>query len=386
VQIGTRPLAPRSSRPSPRSAPAPVDDEDCEDSLMMFKRGNKSMVGVDIGSSSVKAVELQGKNGDFQLLSLGYEGLPADSVVDGQIMELNAVSSAIGNIFNEHKIKTTKVVAGVNGHSVIVKNIVLPQMTDDELQESFAWHAEEHIPFDISDVNLDYHVTGSTPDAIHVLLAACKRDKVANLKQTIQLAGKQPVVIDVDAFALQNCYELNYDPQPDQIAALLNIGASTTNINILNGARSVFTRDATFGGNQYTSLLQKELGLTFDQAERVKRGMPLPDGIEAREIEPILDTVSDILALEIQKTMDFYRATVEEGESAVQQILVSGGGSKLKGLVDFLSKRFEVPVEMFDPFRKIRIDARGFDPEYMREIVPEMAIAVGLALRGVDAR
>jgi len=269
---------------------------------------------------------------------------------------------------------------------VIVKNIVLPQMTQDELQESFAWHAEEHIPFDISDVNLDYHVTDSTPDAIHVLMAACKRDKVANLKQTIQLAGKQPAVIDVDAFALQNCYELNYDPQPGRIVALLNIGASTTNINILNGARSVFTRDATFGGNQYTSLLQKEVALTFDQAERVKRGMPLPDDVEHREIEPILDTVSDILALEIQKTMDFYRATVEDGDSAVQQILVSGGGSKLKGLVEFLSKRFEIPVEMFDPFRKIRVDSRGFDPEYMREIVPEMAIAVGLALRGVDAR
>jgi len=352
----------------------------------MLKRGKTSMVGVDIGSSSVKAVELQGKGSDLQLLNLGFETLQADSVVDGQIMELNAVSNAISSIFNEHKIKTTKVAAGVNGHSVIVKNIVLPQMTEDELQESFAWHAEEHIPFDISDVNLDYHVMNRSDDAIHVLLAACKRDKVANLKQAIQLAGKQPSIVDVDAFALQNCYELNYDPQAGHVVALLNIGASTTNINILNGVRSVFTRDATFGGNQYTSLLQKELGLTFDQAEAVKRGMPMPEGIEQRDISPILDTVSDILALEIQKTMDFYRATVEEGDSAVEKILVSGGGSKLKGLVDFLSKRFEVPVEMFDPFRKIKVDARGFDPEYMREIVPEMAIAVGLALRGVDAR
>jgi type IV pilus assembly protein PilM len=352
----------------------------------MLKRGKTSMVGVDVGSSSVKAVELQGKSGDFQLLSLGFEALQSDSVVDGQIMELNAVSNAIGSIFNEHKIKTTKVAAGVNGHSVIVKNIVLPQMTDDELQESFAWHAEEHIPFDITDVNLDYHVTARSNDAIHVLMAACKRDKIANLKQAIQLAGKQPAVIDVDAFALQNCYELNYEPQPGQVVALLNIGASTTNINILNGAQSVFTRDATFGGNQYTSLLQKELGLTFDQAESVKRGMALPEGADQREIGPILDTVSDILALEIQKTMDFYRATAEDGNSAVQSILVSGGGSKLTGLVEFLSNRFEIPVEMFDPFRKIRVDARGFDPEYMREIVPEMAIAVGLALRGVDAR
>lgn len=352
----------------------------------MLKRGKKSMVGVDIGSSSVKAVELQGKRGDLQLLSLGFEALQSDCVVDGQIMELNAVSNAISSIFAEHKIKTTQVAAGVNGHSVIVKNIVLPQMTDDELQESFAWHAEEHIPFDISDVNLDYHVMDRSNDAIHVLMAACKRDKVANLKQAIQLAGKQPALVDVDAFALQNCYELNYDPQAGQIVALLNIGASTTNINILNGVRSVFTRDATFGGNQYTSLLQKELGLTFDQAESVKRGNPLPEGADVREVGPILDTVSDILALEIQKTMDFYRATVEEGDDAVQKILVSGGGSKLTGLVNFLSKRFEVPVELFDPFRKIRVDARGFDPDYMREMVPEMAIAVGLALRGVDAR
>ena len=352
----------------------------------MWKRASKSLVGVDIGSSSVKAVELQGKNGNFELVSLGYEGLQPDSIVDGQIMELNSVSNAINNIFTEHKIKTTRVAAGVNGHSVIVKNIVLPQMTNEELQESFAWHAEEHIPFDISEVNLDYHVTGGSADAIHVLLAACKHDKIANLKQAIQLAGKQPAVIDVDAFALQNCYELNYEPQPDQIVALLNIGASTTNINILSGIRSVFTRDATFGGNQYTSLLQKELGLTFDQAEGVKRGMPLPEGSEQREIALVLETVSDILALEIQKKIDFYRATVEDGETAVQKILISGGGSKLKGLVEFLSKRFEIPVEMFDPFRKIKIDSRGFDPEYMSEIVPEMAIAVGLALRGVDAR
>jgi len=353
---------------------------------MMFKRANTSMVGVDIGSSSVKAVELRGKVGDLQLVSLGYESLEPDSVVDGQIMELNSVSNAISSIFNEHKIKTTKVAAGVNGHSVIVKNIVLPQMSSEELQESFAWHAEEHIPFDITDVTLDYHVTGSTDEALHVLLAACKRDKVANLKQAIQLAGKQPAVIEVDAFALQNCYEMNYDPQPNHVVALLNIGAGTTNINILNGSRSVFTRDATFGGNQYTSLLQKELGLTFEQAEQVKRGMPLPEAAANRNITPILETVSDILALEIQKTMDFYRATVEDGGLAVEKILISGGGSKLKGLVDFLSRRFEIPVEIFDPFRKIKVDARGFDPEYMREVVPEMAIAVGLALRGVDAR
>lgn len=353
----------------------------------MFKKGfgKKNLVGVDIGSSSVKAVELQGKPGNLQLMSLGYENLQADSIVDGQIMELNDVSNVIANIFREHNIKTDRIAAGVSGHSVIVKNIVVPQMSADELAESIEWHAEEHIPFDINDVSLDYQVIGSSPDALHVLMAACKRDKVANVKQAIQLSGKQPAVIDVDAFALQNCYEVNYQPQHGQVVALLNIGASTTNINILNGAKSVFTRDVSVGGNQYTSLLQKELDLTLDDAEGVKRGMPAPEGKEVHSIEPILETVSDILALEISKTMDFYRATAEDGDGAVQKILISGGGSKLAGLSDYLSKRFEMPVEVLDPFRQIKVDARRFDPDYMREVVPEMAIAVGLALRGVDA-
>ncbi len=354
----------------------------------MLKRGlsKKNLVGVDIGSSSVKAVELQGKPGNLQLLSLGYENLQSDSIVDGQIMELNDVSNVISNIFREHQIKTDRIAAGVSGNSVIVKNIVVPQMTEEELEESIEWHAEEHIPFDITDVSLDYQIIGSSPDALHVLMAACKRDKIANVKQAIQLAGKLPAVIDVDAFALQNCYEVNYQPMPGQIVALLNIGAATMNINILNGMKSVFTRDVSVGGNQYTSLLQRELGLSHEQAESVKRGMPLPEGTEAREIQPILETVSDILALEIQKTMDFYRATAEEGEGMVQKIYISGGGSKLPGLSEYLSNRFEVPVEVFNPFRQIKVDVRRFDPDYMREVVPEMAVAVGLALRGVEAR
>jgi type IV pilus assembly protein PilM len=351
----------------------------------MFKQAKKNLVGLDIGSSSVKAVELQRKGSTLQLLSLGYENLQPDTIVDGQIMELNNVSNVIVSIFNEHTIKTQRVAAGVSGHSVIVKNIVLPQMSEEELQESFSWHAEEHIPFDIADVNLDYQVTGNSSDALHVLMAACKSDKIANVKQAIQLAGKQPVIIDIDAFALQNCYEVNYQPKAGEVVALLNIGAATMNINILNGARSVFARDASVGGSQYTSLLQKELGLTFEQAEAVKRGVPVPDGVESRPIQPIIETVSDILALEVKKTMDFYRATAEEGGASIQKILVAGGGSKLPGLAEYLARRFEIPVEIFDPFRQIEVDSRKFDPDYMREVIPEMAVAVGLALRGVEA-
>jgi type IV pilus assembly protein PilM len=352
----------------------------------MFRKnlGKKGLVGLDIGSSSVKAVELQGKPGSLSLVNLGYEGLQPDTVVDGQIMELNDVSHVISGIFSSHQFKTDRVAAGVSGSSVIVKNIVVPQMTREELEESIDWHAEEHIPFEISDVSLDYQVVGSGADSLHVLMAACKRDFVANLKQAIQLAGKQPAIIDVDAFALQNCYELNYEPADDLVVALLNVGASTMNINIVKGVRSVFTRDVSVGGYQYTALLQKELGLTYEQAEAVKRGGSPPANVEAVDIDGALETVSEMLALEISKTFDFFRATAEESNAAVQKILISGGGSKLKGLPEYLSNRFEIPVERLDPFRRIKVDERRFDPDYMREVVPEMAVAVGLALRGVE--
>lgn len=352
----------------------------------MFRKkiGNRGLVGLDIGSSSVKAVELTGKPGALSLVNLGFEGLQPDTVVDGQIMELNDVSGVISGLFASHQFKTDRVAAGVSGSSVIVKNIIVPQMTREELEESIDWHAEEHIPFEISDVSLDYQVVGSGADSLHVLMAACKRDFVANLKQAIQLAGKHPAVIDVDAFALQNCYEINYEPSDNLAVALLNVGASTMNINILRGVKSVFTRDVSVGGNQYTSLLQKELGLTYEQAEQVKRGNAAPGGFEGVDIDNALETVSDMLALEISKTFDFYRATADD-DGSVQKILISGGGSKLKGLPEYLSNRFEIPVERLDPFRRISFDARRFDPDYMREVVPEMAVAVGLALRGVDA-
>src|ERR671916_826645 len=337
----------------------------------MLKRNgrNRNLVGLDIGSSSVKVVELQGKPGALTLQSLAHEGLQPDTVVDGQIMEINAVSATIAHVFSVNQIKTAGVAAGVSGSSVIVKNIIVPPMTEDELQESIEWHAEEHIPFDISDVALDYQITGKTPDSLHVLMAACKREFVANVRQAIQLAGKQPCIIDVDAFALQNCYEVNYEPQAGQTVALLNVGASTSNINIVDGARSVFTRDVSFGGNQYTAALQKEFGLTFEQAEQLKCTGKLAGDAEPRNLAPVFESVSDTLVLEVQKTFDFYRATSDNGQ--VQKILLSGGGSKLPRIADFLAENFGVPVEFLDPFRKIKINGRRYDPDYLSAVVPE---------------
>ena len=344
----------------------------------------KSVAGLDIGSSSVKMVELGGNLSNLSLVSLGFENLPADTIIDGQIMELNVVSDVIQNVCSNHQVSATNVVTGVSGHSVILKNIVLPSMNREELEESIDWHAEEHIPYDLADVSLDYQVTAETPDSTMVMIAACKRERIDNIKQAIQLAGKTPVVIDVDTFALQNCYEVNYQPKESDVVTLLNIGASTMNVNIVKGTRSLFTRDITVGGSQFTDVLQRSLGLNFQQAEAVKRGVvDAASGIEEKSIEPLMNNVTEIVAMEIQKTFDFYRATTEDNETVVQKILISGGGSKLVGLAQELSQRLELPVEILDPFRNIKVDSKKFDPEYLSEIVPEMAVAVGLAIRGV---
>ena len=344
----------------------------------------KSAAGLDIGSSSIKMVELEGKLNNLNLVSLGFENLPGDTIIDGQIMELNVVSDVIQSVCVNHQVKADNVVTGVSGHSVILKNISLPRMSSEELEESIDWHAEEHIPYDLADVSLDYQVTGETDDSTQVLIAACKRERIDNIKQAIQLAGKTPVLIDVDTFALQNCYEVNYQPSNDEVVTLLNIGASTMNVNIVKGTRSLFTRDITVGGSQFTDVLQRSLGLNFQQAEAIKRGVTdAVEGVEEKSIEPLMSNVTEIVAMEIQKTFDFYRATTDDNDTVVEKILISGGGSKLVGIAQELSQLLELPVEVLDPFRNIKVDKKKFDPEYLNEIVPEMAVAVGLALRGV---
>lgn len=354
---------------------------------MLFGK-KKGVAGLDVGSSAVKIVELDGKMNNLNLVSLGFENLPDDTIVDGQIMELNAVSGIIQNICNDHQIKADKVITGVSGHSVIIKNIVLPAMSRDELEESIDWHAEEHIPYDLSEVNLDYHITTETAEATQVLIAACKRERIDNLRQAIQLSGRTPLAVDVDTFALQNCYEINYQPEPSEVVTLLNIGASTMNVNIVQGTTSLFTRDITIGGSQFTDILQRNLGISFQQAEAVKRGVAdaFNEDVEEKSIEPLINNVTEMVAMEIQKTFDFYRATTEDEGLVVGKILISGGGSKLVGLAEDLAARLEIPVEVLDPFRQIKVDAKKFDPDYLSEIMPEMAVAVGLAARGVELK
>lgn len=345
--------------------------------------GAKSIVGLDIGSSCIKAVELRRAKGEIQVATLGVEPLASDIVVDSMIVDSGSVSSAISKIFTEHKIKSKAVATSVSGHSVIVKKISMPTTSDAELSERINTEAAQHIPFDIADVNIDYQILSEDTGQpeMDVLLVAVKKDKILNYTNVLSLAGKSPAVVDIDAFALQNCYEYNYEPAPGTTVALLNLGASVMNINIVKGTTPLFTRDVSVGGNQYTDSLQKELDLSFDDAESLKLGRKVGTVSEDAKL-PILQQVTEIIVLEIQKTFDFFRATAA-GEH-IERIYLAGGSSRVPGLLEALRQEFSLPVEILNPFQRIAAAVGGAEAEFIDQNAAQLAVAVGLALRSFD--
>jgi type IV pilus assembly protein PilM len=351
---------------------------------------SKAVVGLDIGSSAVKAVELKPAGQSYKVVAFASEPVPSDSIVDGAIVDGAAVADAVRRVFARKAFKTREVAVSLSGSAVIVKKINLPMMTETELGDSIFWEAEQYIPFDIQDVNLDYQIlnpaaTGASEakDTMEVLLVAAKKEKIADYTGVIAQAGRTPVVVDVDAFALQNAYEANYGLEPQQVVVLLNAGASSININIVNGDQSVFTRDISIGGNAYTEALQKELNLSFEQAEQAKKNHPV-DGVSAADIAPVLHAMTDNVLLEIQKTFDFFKATA--ASDRIDRIVVSGGAWRIDGFTHGLRERFGAPVEAFDPFRKVAFDPQKFGVIDADDVMPAAAVAVGLALRRAGDR
>ena len=352
----------------------------------MFRR-TRGVVGLDIGSSAVKAVELKPVRKGFRVAAFASEPVPRDAIVDGAIIDAGAVADSIRRVFDQNKaFKAEDVCASLSGSAVIVKKINLPVMTESELGESIEWEAEQYIPFDVQDVNLDYQVLdpGTGPDSrgsMEVLLVAAKKEKIGDYTAVISQSGRAPVIVDVDAFALQNAYEVNYGLENGHVVVLLNAGASAININILQGHQSVFTRDISIGGNAYTEAVQKELDLPFESAEALKKGIPV-DGASFEEARPMLRAVTENVLLEIQKTFDFFKATAASGQ--IDRIMLSGGAARVDGFREMLHERIGAPVEGFDPFRAIACGRKvGGDPA---EHAATAAVAVGLALRKVGDR
>jgi len=320
--------------------------------------------------------------------AFGTEPVPPDAIVDGAIIDAGSVAEAIRRVFDGNKaFKAKDVCASLSGNAVIVKKITLPVMTENELAESIYWEAEQYIPFDIQDVNLDYQILdpGTGPNSrgsMDVLLVAAKKEKIGDYTNVISQAGRTPVIVDVDAFALQNAFEVNYGLDAGRVVVLMNAGASAININILQGDQSVFTRDISMGGNAYTEAVQKELDLPFDSAEQLKKGIPV-DGATFEDAQPVLHAVTENVLLEIQKTFDFFKASASTDQ--IDRIMLSGGASRVDGFHQMVQERFNTPVEDFDPFRAVAWDAKKLGGE-PADMAPSAAVAVGLALRKMSDR
>jgi len=341
----------------------------------------KQCIGLDIGSSSVKAVQLRKKGQGWALQAFGMQPLVPQTIVDGTIMDQGAVADAIRQLWSRLKLKQKDVAIAIAGHSVIIKKIAVPMMRPEELAANIRNEAEHHIPFGRDDVEIDYHVTNpqTASGQTELLLVAAKKEVVADYIQVVKDANLSPQVVDVAAFASQNGFEVNYTLDPRETIVLINIGAAISNINIVRSSVSLFTRDVTIGGNAFTEEIQKQMGIASDEAEAYKvGGSQTEDGVVPQEVLKVMDGVAEVMAGEFQRSLDFFLAT--SAEANVTRIVLAGGSSKVASLHRAIERRSRLPLEVADAWNKVEIDPE-LDRAYLAAHSPAALVGVGLAMR-----
>lgn len=349
---------------------------------MLFKK-DKTLLGLNIGSGYIKMVELKDSGLVHTLRNFGMAALPPDAIVDGTVMDTVTVVNTIINLANNLKIKKKKICTSISGHSVIIKKITLPLVDENTIEATIHQEATQHIPYDISDVNLDFQILGTNqdnPENMDVILVAVKKDTINDYLTLAGEAGFTPTVVDVDTFALENAYEYNYEDNEEKIVALVDIGANLTCINILDNGVTCFSRNITSGSRLITEQLQKQFSLDYDQAELLKMGCSENSDIDMTMVLSTIKGATFSLINEIIKTIDFFH-TSAVAEGRIEKIILSGGGAKTPDIVKALRDKSGIETELIDPFRNIMVPEKHFDLEYIKEIGPLAAVAMGLALR-----
>jgi type IV pilus assembly protein PilM len=337
----------------------------------------KSVVGLDIGSSSIKVAEVvRDRTGD-RLVNYGISEPLSEAIVDGEIMDRQMVQEAITNLMESRQIRTKHVVTAVSGRAVIVKKILMDRLTEEDAKEAIQWEAEQHVPYDINDVSLDFQIINPNVDAkkMQVLLVAAKKDMIANHADIVREAGLQPMIIDVDSFAIQNAVEANYDLAPGETVALLNIGAEITNLNIIRDQVPHFTKDLSVGANSFVENIQRRHNVSQSDALNALRGYN--DG--AIDVASIVQSTCEDLSMQIDRAVAYLRSAGDA--ERIDRILVSGGSARVPGLSDFLTQRHQVPVEVVNPVAKLSVEAGLFNGESPETVAPILTVAIGLALR-----
>jgi type IV pilus assembly protein PilM len=343
----------------------------------------KPLVGVDIGATSIKICQLKESRKGYGLVRVGFHSLEPQTIVDRTIMNSAAVVEALQRTFSQNKIGQKEIALSVSGQSVISRKITVPIMTTAELDEQIQWEAENHIPFDIKDVNVDYEILRRRPEAgqMDLLLVAAKRDEINDYVQIARQAKLKPVVVDIDAFTIQNVFEYNRGLPPDQTFAIINVGASQASINIISRGTSAFTRDIANGGNYLTEQIIKQVGIPYEQAEELKCQAAAAGAVSGLppKLFQVIEQVADTIAGEIQRSLDFFLAT--SGEERISRVCLTGGTANLPQLAQAIERRSRVSTEVFKPLERIGVEAKEVDGNMLNQRAAQLSVALGLAMR-----
>jgi len=351
------------------------------DALSIGMSSGGTAVGLSIGTSSIKLAELKRSGKAWQLLHFGMVYLPEDAVVDREIVNSIAVIDSLKNLVSQIKLKSKQVCTSLSGTSLIVKRMQLEVPNLKDLKDQIFWEAEQYIPFDISEVVMDYHVLSRAKGGkVDVLLVAVKKSILENYMSAVEEASLKPKVVDVDFFASQNAFEANYKPNPAEAVAVVDIGASSSKFVVIQGGIPVFTKDSSLGGKTLTQEIQKHLNLSFTDAETLKIGGAA--GGMPQEVSELMNVMCENLAMEVKRTLDFYNAS--SSGAPVSYILLSGGSSRIPGLSRAVEEGVGVPTQMLNPFNSINYDPAVFSQEYIESIAAVASVPIGLALRAAE--
>jgi type IV pilus assembly protein PilM len=345
----------------------------------------KQLVGLDIGSSSLKIAEIQETPKGYILNRFSQISVPRGVIVDGILAEQEELSSRIKELFKLSGCRSKSIVTSLSGHSVIIKKVSFIKMEEGELRELIRDEASKYLPFDsMEGVNFDFQVLGENeynPNLMEVLLVAAKKDIIDGYTWAITNAGLSPIIMDVDSFALETMYEENYDFEEGDVTVIVNIGASITNINVVKQGMSIFTRDFTLGGNAVTEAIQNKLSVTFEEAEKIKIEDTAGTAVSTNKLDANILSFAEPICLEIERSVDYFRSTYGSGD--IKQVLISGGGAKIPGIAEELTQRLNIDTEIINPFRKIDYNKKEIDEATTSDIGPIAAVAVGLGLRKI---
>lgn len=344
--------------------------------MALFGRA-KTTVGLDIGSGLIKLVVINHGSGEPVLSKVAFTAVADDAIVEGEVMDPGLVADAIRGLFETAGIKPKQVVTAVGGRDVIIKKISMDRMKEAEAREVIRWEAEQHVPFDMDNVELDFQILDPNDDGLQmtVLLVAAKRELVETKLALLSDVGIQPSIVDVDSFALHNAFELNYPDAMRGVVGLVNIGHEMTNVNILEDGVPVLTRDLPVGTRRLREDLQRERGISAAEADRILQGME-----SSEALAPFLVPRAEELAVGVERAAAFLQ-TASRSAAGLSRLYLSGGGSRIPGLSRILADRLRLPVELANPIERLRVADGVFDAMNVDDVSPLLMLPVGLALR-----